>query len=178
MTETPTQYGRSKPLNILALDLATHTGWATLVDGRIESGVQSFELSREESKGMRFYRFNAWLAQMLNEPYGPPQVPILGHEWRNRFHLVAWEQCHHRGGPATQLAEGLTTRVMEQCAVRGIEHCSVHTGTLKKYMTGSGAASKADMIAAVERLTAVRCESDDEADALAVLFWAKRRYAQ
>ena len=45
-------------LPILALDLATKTGWA-LQDrtGAIASGMQEFSLKRGESKGMRFLRF-------------------------------------------------------------------------------------------------------------------------
>ena len=50
--------------NILALDLATMTGWATLIDGKINSGVQNFSKKRGESNGIMFLRFNAWLREI------------------------------------------------------------------------------------------------------------------
>ena len=46
-------------MKILALDLATLTGWASSV-GRT-SGVQVFDVRRGESPGMRFLRCRAWL---------------------------------------------------------------------------------------------------------------------
>ncbi len=51
---------------VLALDMATKTGWA-LRDraGRFSSGVQEFSLKRGESKGMRFLRFRKWLNDVL-----------------------------------------------------------------------------------------------------------------
>lgn len=44
-------------MNILALDMATKTGWATNA-GRT-SGVQTFDVKRGESPGMRFLRCRA-----------------------------------------------------------------------------------------------------------------------
>jgi hypothetical protein len=38
---------------ILALDLGTRTGWAPAEHGRVESGVQVFDVRRGESPGMR-----------------------------------------------------------------------------------------------------------------------------
>ncbi|WP_432214628.1 hypothetical protein, partial [Salmonella enterica] len=51
---------------VLALDLATKTGWA-LVDrqGVLTSGVQSFPLRRGESPGMRWLRFRRWLREIV-----------------------------------------------------------------------------------------------------------------
>jgi hypothetical protein len=42
-------------MNILTLDLATKTGWASNILGR-RSGVVEFQLKRGESPGMRFLR--------------------------------------------------------------------------------------------------------------------------
>ena len=55
-------------MRILALDLGSKCGWATLdTEGRfeVESGVQDFSLVRGESPGMRYLRFRAWLAKVL-----------------------------------------------------------------------------------------------------------------
>ena len=51
--------------SILALDLGSTCGWALRPDGRLESGVQVFDLKRGESPGMRFVRFSAWLALIV-----------------------------------------------------------------------------------------------------------------
>lgn len=90
---------------------------------------------------------------------------------RPRPGLIVYEAAHHRGGAATEIAAGLATRVQEFCARHRIEHASVHSATLKKATTGKGNADKAAMLEAVaKRWKAV--ESDDEADAIALLHFA------
>ena len=137
-------------MKILALDLATKTGWALRSNGHVESGVQVFDLKRGESPGMRFVRFRRWLYQML-ESFEAGDV-------------VAFEQAHHRGGAATQLCVGMSTRVLEACAELGLEHTSVHSATLKKFATGSGRASKEEMLATA-RARWPEVKTHDEADA-------------
>lgn len=145
-------------MKILALDCATRTGWAVLMDGAVESGVQVFDVRRGESRGMRFLRFRAWLNQMLDQV--KPEVLIF-------------EQAHHRGGAATEVGVGLATRVMELACEREIEYQTVHTGTLKKFATGKGNAGKPAMIAAAkERFPTQVVEDDNQADALLILAWA------
>lgn len=150
-------------MTILALDLGTHTGWAiaaptfggSLEYHMTESGVQVFDVKRGESPGMRYLRFRRWI-----EDVTPPDC-----------RLICYEQTHNRGGAATEIAAGLATRVQEICALRAIEHAAVHSATLKKATTGKGNADKAAMLAAVaQKWKAV--ESDDEADAIALLHYA------
>jgi crossover junction endodeoxyribonuclease RuvC len=161
---TPTAAQREGPaMKILALDLGTKTGWAArFAGGAVESGTQVFDVRRGESPGMRYIRFRAWLTQMLD--HVQPD-------------LVAFEQAHHRGGAATEVAAGFSTRVLEFCAEAGIEHTSVHTATLKKHATGKGNAKKAVMIEAAEARWGMTFKSDDEADARCVLAWALERFA-
>lgn len=123
-------------LKVLSLDLASRTGWATNVHGPIESGVQDFALKRGESPGMRFVYFNGWLWQ-----------------WRSNWRpdVIVYEQNFRRGGAATELAAGFSTRVMEFCAQNGIEHAAVNVATLKKWVTGAGRGDKDAMYAAVCR---------------------------
>lgn len=167
-------------MNILALDLATHTGWALYEAGRLESGVETFEPKRHESRGMRFIAFNRWLEQIATveqmirgdqSRLGPPashRVP--------RIEIIVYEQAHHRGGAATEIAAGFVTRVHEFCAVHGIEYAAVHSATLKKFVTGKGNADKAAVsIAVVNRWAPHRSAlwiDDNEADALALLHYA------
>ena len=149
-------------MNILTIDCGTKTGWASLVNGRIESGVQDFSLKRGESKGIRFLRFNTWLNGML-ELIKP--------------HVVVYEMAHFRGGSATEILVGMTTRIEQFCEEKSIEYSSVHSATLKKFTTGGGRANKEDMImAAREKFDRPDLSSDDEADALLILAWAKEEY--
>jgi len=129
-------------VNILALDLGTKTGWAVHWPGITETGVQTFDVKRGESPGMRYIRFNEWLLRTVG--------PLAG-EHRS-MGLIVYEQTHQRGGAATEVAAGFATRVQEFCAKWGIEHTAVHTGTLKKFAAGSGNAGKADMIEAAANL--------------------------
>jgi len=150
-------------MNILAIDCGTKTGWASFADGRIESGVQDFSLKRGESKGIRFLRFNTWLKAMAE--LTNPQV-------------VVYEMAHFRGGHATEILVGMTTRIEEFCESIFIEYSSVHSGTLKKFATGKGNASKEDMIKMASQFFAKVVESDDEADALLILKWAMKEFKE
>ena len=150
-------------MNILTLDCGTKTGWASLVDGKIESGVQNFALKRGESKGIRFLRFNTWLNDML-ELVKP--------------HIVVYEMAHFRGGSATEILVGMTTRIEQFCEEKKIEYSSIHSGTLKRFATGKGNASKEDMRRAAVLKYEIIVDNDDEADALHILAWAKKEFTK
>ena len=144
-------------MNIFALDLATKTGWSTNIHGQ-RAGVIEFPIKRGESPGMRFLRCRAWLNEM----------------WRlldQNIELIAYEQAHHRGGAATACCVGLITEVQAFAVGHEIELMSVHTATLKKFSTGSGRASKTDMIKAAEQ-RGWNPQGDDEADACLLLEYA------
>jgi Holliday junction resolvasome RuvABC endonuclease subunit len=152
---------------ILALDCATKTGWAIgrkNGDGAklVESGVQVFDVRRGESPGLRFARFRSWLAEIWQ--VGGP------------FDLVIYEQAHHRGGAATELCVGMTTRVVEWAAEHGIEHAAVHTGTLKKAIGGHGHADKVVMMRKAQEMWDALPQDDNEADALCLLRYAIDNY--
>jgi len=149
-------------MRILTLDLATKSGWASSVNGIIESGVQDFTLKRGESKGILFLRFRKWLENIigLTNPT-----------------LVVFEQVHHRGGWSTQIAVGLMTRVMEVCDEKEIDYTSVHSMSLKKFACGTGKASKEDMIReAKRRHSDIEILDDNQADALLILAWAREEF--
>jgi Holliday junction resolvasome RuvABC endonuclease subunit len=146
-------------MNILALDTATRTGWASLIDGQIESGVQDFTKKRGESPGMIFIRFNAW----LRHAFGGTQ-----------FDVISVEQAHHRGGYAANLCIGFTTRVAEYAAYIDAESMEVHTSTLKKAITGNGRASKEDMMAWFKGETGRDPVDDNESDAYSLLIYTMK----
>jgi hypothetical protein len=130
-------------MNILAVDLATRTGWSTNICDR-RSGVIEFPIKRGESPGMRFLRCRAWLTEMwrlLDQP----------------IELIAYEQAHHRGGAATACCVGLITEVQAFAAEHDIELMSVHTATFM-------------IKAAKER--GWNPEDDNEADACLLLEYA------
>lgn len=170
---------------VLALDLATRTGWALRArDGSVTSGVQVFDLRRGESPGMRFLRFRRWLNEVLDTSYGFTGRTLAGELGAG---VIAYEAAHHRGGHATAVGVGLTTIALEVAAGRALEVTSVHTATLKKHATGSGRAGKDDMVRAAAKrwpaqvgLRAAHLDGgspadplgEDEADALCVLAWA------
>ncbi len=134
-------------MNILALDMATKTGWATSV-GR-QSGVQTFDVRRGESPGMRFLRCRGWLNEML---------ALLG-----GIDVIVYEQAHHRGGAATACCVGLVSTVQAFAAEHDVELMAVHTGELKRWATGKGNAGKPAMIEAA-RSRGWSPTDDNEAD--------------
>jgi Holliday junction resolvasome RuvABC endonuclease subunit len=138
------------------LDLGTSCGWATLFDNTRHSGVQVFDLKRGESPGMRYLRFHRWLVDFPMRP-----------------ELCVYEQAIRRGGAATAVALGFEAHLLSFCAQYGIEHQPVNLKTLKVFATGSGGASKGDMVAALSRKFGTPLNMDDnEADASWLREWA------
>jgi hypothetical protein len=155
-------------LPMLALDLATKTGWA-MKDrtGAIASGMQEFALKRGESKGMRFLRFRKWLREML-------ALGEIGTSFsEDEPGVIAFEQAHHRGGAATELCVGLMTDTLAEAARISAEHMPIHTGQLKKWATGKGNTGKAGMMARAQELyPGIELIDDNHADALLLLSYA------
>ncbi len=141
--------------------MATETGWALYANGIRDSGYMRFAVGRGESPGMRFVRFRKWLGEMT---FGP-KVPKLD--------LIVYEQAHHRGGAATAVGVGFVTVLLEFCAQFDIQHTSVHSLTLKKWVTGSGRASKEEVMGALARRFDFTTTNDNEADAVAMLEYAR-----
>jgi len=144
-------------MNILALDCGTKTGWATSVDGKIESGMQDFTKRRGESNGVMFLRFNAWLREMCG---------MIG-----AGDIAVYERAHHRGGAATEIGVGLATRVMEYATEVGSEYMAVHSASIKKHVTGNGRASKKDIMDWFTTTTGKQPIDDNESDAMALLYY-------
>lgn len=140
---------------ILALDLATTTGWAIgTTPDNITSGTWSIAPARGESPGMRYLKLRAKLNSAL------AAFPDLK--------AIYYEQAHHRGGAATEYAAGCVTHVQSWCAEHGIEHGSRHSASIKRHAAGAGNANKDAVMAAMRRLGHNPVD-DNEADALALL---------
>ena len=156
-------------MNILAADIGTHTGFACIIGGQRFSGVWDSSRTRRESPGMVFVHFRAHLMRFLREQQA-------------QWNLAVTEQGHQRGSATESLLglAGIFGEVMcSQCPE--CQFTTVQSGELKKFTTGGGKASKADMIAAANErwgylYPSGDTDSDDEADARALLEYAITNY--
>lgn len=147
---------------VLALDLGTNTGFAIRRDdGRVESGTEKFSRKAKESSGARFNRFRRWLVEVKEKN------PDLA--------LVAVENVAFIGGEngayAMQVYGAFKAIVEMFCAHHGLpEPVGFAVSTLKLRFTGSGKASKDDVIKQCRLLGFnVPPDAHNEADAIAVL---------
>jgi Holliday junction resolvasome RuvABC endonuclease subunit len=142
---------------ILALDLGTNTGWALSSDDNIISGVESFKTDRYSGGGMRYLRFRKWLNEVCDG---------LGVD------RVYFEEVRrHRGTDAAHVYGGLMASLTAYCEEKNIAYEGVPVGTIKRFWTGKGNAPKEAMIAEAKARGHVVAD-DNEADALAILYWS------
>jgi hypothetical protein len=143
----------------LALDLGTVMGWALRTDdGTIVSGTESFRQDRWSGGGMRYLRFRNWLGEIATTTGG------IG--------IVVFEEVRrHAGTDAAHVYGGLLAILTAWCEHSGIAYEGVPVGTIKRFISGKGNASKDAVIAAV-KTRGFNPADDNEADALAILLWA------
>ena len=155
---------------ILALDLATTTGWAWVEECAprrpFRFGSWRPATTHAESPGAFFALYRNWLESKILE-IGPSEI--------------YYERPHFRGRGATEVCVGLQTRVQELAAHHRIGHGAVAPATVKKHVTGNGRAGKHDVIRAMRERWGLGeddlpLSADNEADALAVLAWAMDMY--
>lgn len=134
---------------LLALDLGTRTGYAMAGDaGSIDSGSISFAPRTGDPRGRRYHKFRIWLSSL------PLPDRVVFEEVRG-----------HRGTLAAQIYGGLEAILLQWCESRSIPYRGIHTGTLKKAITGAGNATKDEMIAAIS-VRGFDPGDDNEADAI------------
>jgi len=151
-------------MTICALDLATTTGFASYASGIVMSGSFKCRKSTKEEWGVCFLRFKRWLREWLEQE----KPEKLYYE-----EVMRWSSGH-----AAKVYCGLRAVMLMECEVFGIEVVGVSVGTIKLNATGSGRASKEQMIEAAWLRWGVRCKGDDEADALAILSLALEKEKQ
>lgn len=144
---------------LLCLDLGTSTGWALLNEyGSIISGTAHFKPRRFEGGGMRYLRFKRWLTETKN---------VSG-----QIDAVYFEEVRrHAGVDAAHAYGGFLAHLTAWCEQHAIPYLGVPVGTIKKHATGKGNASKEEVCRAVMHHGHTPMD-DNEADALALLFWA------
>lgn len=146
---------------ILALDLGTKCGWAVGREGtRVASGCLNLK-PRKHHPGDRPFALAQALSRLADE-FGVTLIAMERFGGMNTMKSLAAALVYGE-------LRGIALGFAESKNLRAI---SVHNMKLKKVTTGSGKASKGDMIAAVSERFSFTVEDDNEADALAVLGWA------
>ena len=136
-------------MNILALDTATHTGWAVASGNIIESGVEDFSILTKPTKtkpadhpGLRFAKFDRWLGDMIS---------------LYKIDLIAYEMVvggRNAGGNTSLIQKGLEALVLRRAVVSAnagpIPVWAFAAATIKKFATGNGQLSHESKIRMVE----------------------------
>lgn len=144
-------------MKILTLDLGTKTGWAVHDGGHITSGQFEFKNDRFEGGGMRYLKFKHWLSQI--HQLGPVD-------------LVVFEEVRrHVGTTAAHVYGGFLAHLTAWCETEKIPYNGVPVATIKAHATGGGKAKKGAIIEAM-RAKGHAPKDDNEADALAILYYA------
>lgn len=158
--------GPAKPnrgRSIVALDLGSQTGWAArLRTGAIISDSESLTIGRHMSAGAKFLELSRLLGQIETRCDG---IDLL----------VLEDVMSHKGTIAAQMYGGFVATIVAWCDNRGISYAGVPVGTIKKFATGHGNASK-PMMVEFARSKGIEVKDHNQADALALLFWAVEHY--
>lgn len=144
--------GEDRIMSVLALDLATDTGWAVRCDdGSAESGVWSLREGRRELD---------------------LSLSLIRSAWPDEIETIVIEQpIMYRGRPSNiRVAFGLRSIVRLECQKNRIAFEEIPPATVKKAATGKGNAGKPLVLSCMEIVFKKKLMSYDEADALAVLF--------
>jgi len=131
---------------ILALDIATKTGWKTAT----ASGVWDVKPNRGESEGMRVVRFKSKVKEMI---------------LMESIEIVAYERASGLyKGPLIICAEMIGV-LKDLCMEMKVEMACYSAKEIKSHATGKGNASKDQMVAAAKAL-GYDPKDDNEADAI------------
>ena len=155
-------------MKILTLDFGTTAGWACHVDGKITSGVWQHRTARQaryEGGGMRFLRFRKNLEEMNHLLSG--------------IDLIAFEEVRghlNKAVDAAHIYGGFLATLSEFAEAHEIPYEGVPVGTIKLHATGKGNAGKHAMIKSI-RDRGHLPKDDNEADALALMYWALDEWA-
>jgi Holliday junction resolvasome RuvABC endonuclease subunit len=134
-------------MNLLALDVATHTGWAT----KTAFGTWDLTPKRDESTSMRLIRFKARLKELVE---------------LEKIDCVVYERVAGQHVNAVIVAGELTGVLKLVCEELQIPLRSYSAGEIKKFATGKGNANKEKMIDAAILKLGYMGKDDNEVDAL------------
>ncbi|GHT96699.1 hypothetical protein FACS1894122_15200 [Alphaproteobacteria bacterium] len=141
-------------MNILALDLGTKCGFAIWKDGSIISGTKKLQHNKK-AFGLRFLDFRRWLIRMIEE---------------HNICMLFFERVHgHKGTDAAHCFGGFMYTLAAVCEELAVKCTGIPVGTIKKFATGKGNATKKEMVAFAKSQGFTPVD-DNESDALAILF--------
>ncbi|WP_254916364.1 hypothetical protein [Achromobacter denitrificans] len=145
-------------VNILALDLGTKLGWAVRArDGAVLHGTEAFTPRKSWTPGQRWLRARSFLTDLIV---------------RHQATVIAYEDVKRHVGTDAAHAYGAFLCIVQMVADSHRATLQpVGVGTIKKHWTGKGNADK-DAMLAQARARGFRPETDNDADALAILHWA------
>lgn len=133
-------------LKILALDIATITGWKT----ETSSGVWNLKPNRGESDGIRIVRFKAKVREM---------IALEG------ITLISYERPAGLHKSSIMVASEMIGVLKDLCIEQSVDLACYSASEIKKYATGKGNANKELMINAAIEL-GFKPIDDNEADAI------------
>ena len=134
-------------MNILALDVATKTGWCN----NDADGVWDFSIKRDESSGVRLLRFKAKLKELFN---------------LSKPDLVVFERTSGMHKNSIIVQSELHGVLKSFCEDENVDYKAYSAGEIKKYATGKGNASKEMMIKACIDELDIEPVDDNHADAI------------
>ena len=144
---------------ILALDIATHCGWAINVSETSNIyGVWDLSPKRDESAGMRLIRFRSKLNEVIE---------------RENINIVVFERPAGRHVGAVIVQSELQGQVKVICEDKRISYRGFSSQEIKKFATGKGNANKEAMKKAARERFGYVGNDDNEADAICLLHLAK-----
>ena len=142
-------------MNILALDMATRTGWAIkAMDSEIVYGVKDYSPYTADWGGL-FAVHHKWLSDTI-------AIHSIQH--------VVIERNFFRG-KASQLFAGLNAITHMVAFMHDVDRSEVAPTELKKFVTGTGKSKKPEIVKHVREWGFDTCD-DNEADAIALLHLA------
>ena len=140
---------------ILALDISTSAlGWSVWNGSDYHWGIQSFTKYNKDY-GSLFLSYRQWLEEMIQD--NTPEVISMEASYNN---------MKGASGYLLSSMNAITHMVAFEQDITRYEYA---VPTIKKFITGSGRASKEEMIEAIQK-RGFEVNDDNEADALGVMF--------
>lgn len=141
-------------MKILALDIATKTGWAC----DTASGVWNLKPNRGESEGMRVVRFKAKVKELIE---------LEG------IDVIAYERQAGMHKSSIMVASEMVGVLKDLCISKGVELACYSASEIKKFATGKGNANKEAMISSAQKYC-VDIIDDNHADSLHLYHLARK----
>ena len=142
---------------VLALDLGMRTGWCYGENGAyVDSGVHMLydQKAKDFTDGQRFKAFYDFLTNYMHAD------------------VIVFEQvAGGTKGRQTVLFNGYRATLLLFCSIMGKPCLPLAVGTIKKFITGRGNASKEEMIDSI-RAMGIPTFDDNEADAVGAFYTA------